>query len=283
MKSIILVLSTGRCGTQSLASCLDGIYSDVCTVTHEPLEAGYRPPRFFRAYDRLEAMLEIPEVAEHFAFVEATSRDRVYVETGWPCYAAIPLFIEKFGKRVRVAHVVRHPVPTALSIVAHKFYQPEERNDSYVRLAQLTPDCPGVFQVHLAESWGRMSAYEKCLLWWTELQLYARELESRRPEAPFRRFKMENLFSSESDALCELVEFMGLPQRAGLAEKREERVDRWREKTDLPVDWKRISAYPDCVAAAVQLGYDWRSVDARSLRDRYRFGLRERIRRALQR
>ena len=277
MKPITLFLSTGRCGTQWLASSLNEAYSDLCTVTHEPLGPHYRPPQFFRAYDRMSEMLEVPEIAAHVSFIEDTVRERPYVETGWPCYAAIPLLIEKFGAGVRIVHLTRHPVPAALSLTTHDFYQPHIRQDPYTRLAQLTPECPGVFQENLSASWPGMSAYEKCLFWWTEMQLYASEIEQRHPSTAFMRVRMEDLFDSGHSALGDLLDFMGLPKRAELMDGRSERVDRWNKKTHLPLDWERVAANAQCIAIASELGYDCGSVDATSLQRRYRMGLARRI------
>ena len=74
---------------------------------------------------------------------------------------------------------------------------------------------------------------------------------------------MDDLFDPAHEALSELVEFIGLPERARFLDSRAERVDRWRKTTHLPLDWKRVAAYPHCVAAAAELGYDLRRVAGR--------------------
>src|SRR5947199_1228789 len=107
-------LSTGRAGTQWVASVLRANYSDLAVVTHEPIAEAYRPRDFYRRYEDPEAVAAIPEVAAHLDRVCQILQSRDYIETGWPVYAAIPLVVGRFPGRARVVHLLRHPVRTAL-------------------------------------------------------------------------------------------------------------------------------------------------------------------------
>src|SRR5207248_3965232 len=112
---IVAFLSTGRCGTQWLTAGLRELHPDV-EAEHEPIGPLYKPRRYFRRYGDPEAMLEVPEVARHLDRFGRTPR--TYVETGWPLFPALPLFGLRFPERLRIVHLTRHPVPTALSHLA---------------------------------------------------------------------------------------------------------------------------------------------------------------------
>src|ERR1700761_5915285 len=96
---VVAFLSTGRCGTQWLASQFAANHPGL-GVGHEPIGVSYKPRRYFRGYDEPRAALAERAVRDHLAGIEATSRP--YVETGWPLYAALPLFAARFPDRLRV-------------------------------------------------------------------------------------------------------------------------------------------------------------------------------------
>jgi hypothetical protein len=135
---VVLFLSCGRSGTQWLAEVLSRTYGDLAVVTHEPLKRGYFPKRFFR---RPEAYATSPDgglLADHMDWVAEVTERRIYFETGWPCFPAIPLFRDRFGDRLRLVHLVRHPVPTAASLVTHQYYDPDCKTE-VVLTGQLEP------------------------------------------------------------------------------------------------------------------------------------------------
>src|SRR3954451_5339589 len=204
-RSVVVFLSTGRCGTQWLADALSNLYPDRIAVEHEPLGPLYRPRSFFRSYAQPRRILEVPEVAAH---VERIERERRYVETGWPVFAVLPLLAERFGERLRVVHLTRHPVPAALSHLAHSSYAGSPRDDAYTRLATLAPSDPNVFHPEYSERWHDLSAYEKCLFWWTEVSLFGLEFPERVPAVPFMRARSEDLLGGDRAALERLIDFM---------------------------------------------------------------------------
>lgn len=263
---MVLFVSTGRCGTQWLADKLRLIHGDLARVEHEPLGAEYQSKRFFRAYERRELPAA---VSRHLDEVEAIVSSRTYIETGWPLFSAVPAFLERFRDRVRLVHLTRHPVPTAISHMVHKTYAGSPRVDGYTRLAALSPHCEGVFQSELREAWDRMTPYEKTLFWWTEVNLYAEELGRLYPGTPFHRVRSEDLFTPGSTALRDLCRFMGLPWRPAILEHVEQRVDRWRHQTEDGYDWSLIHLYPRAVDVARRLGYSIDDVDDQELAARY--------------
>jgi hypothetical protein len=68
------VLSTGRCGTQWIASALGETFPHLLHVTHEPIDNGYEP-RAARA-----AKTVPPVVADHLERIEAILEKQSYLE-----------------------------------------------------------------------------------------------------------------------------------------------------------------------------------------------------------
>jgi hypothetical protein len=264
---IVAFLSTGRCGTQWLTAGLRRLHPEV-EAEHEPIGPLYQPRRYFRCYSDPAVVLEVRQVAEHVARLAQQSRP--YVETGWPLFPALPLLALRFPGRLRIVHLTRHPVPTALSHLAHNSYAGSPRDDAYTRWATLGPADRGVFQPAYAARWEALSPYEKCLFWWTEVHLYGLELEDRLGAVPFMRVRSEDLLGGDRSELERLLEFMGLRWRPEWVRHAESRVDRWHHHTDAEVDPLVVLEHPATVETAARLGYDAGDVDRGALAARYR-------------
>jgi hypothetical protein len=263
-----VVLSTGRCGTQWLTATLKELYGDRIRVEHEPLGALYSPRRFFRTYAEPEAILEVPEVRAHLEAIAAA--ERPYVETGWPLFAALPLLAAVFGPALRVIHLTRHPVPSALSHMVHNCFAGSARDDPYTRLATLGPADPRVFQPEYAARWDELTAYEKCLFWITEVGMFGLEFEERHPEIPFLRIQSERMLAGDRATLSALAEQMQLDWDERWVEHTSTRVDQWHHRSDVDVDPLLIERHPRALATAERLGYRGAEVDPEALRARYR-------------
>lgn len=266
---LILFVSTGRCGTQWLAANLARLYGDVAEVTHEPIGPRYNPRRYFRRPADVDQMLQDENIAPHLRRIGSVLDTRTYIETGWPLFSAVPGFLRRFGSSVRLVHLTRHPVPSAISHMVHKTYYGSPRVDYYTTLAALDPSCEGAFQRELRERWPQMTPYERTLFWWTEVHLYAEELEQLHPHVPFCRIRSEDIFQDGGAALAKICDFADLPFRAELTEALNEKVDRWHHRTDQEFDWEAIRRYPRTVELARRLGYDVDDVDPRRLTERY--------------
>ena len=265
-QSLVVFLSTGRCGTQWLTHCLREHDARVA-VEHEPIGPLYRPRSYFRCYSDPEAILAVPEVRAH---VERIAGERHYIETGWPVFAALPLLADRFADRLRVVHLTRHPIPTALSHLAHSSYAGSPRDDAYTRLATLGPSDPNVFQPEYAARWVELSDYEKCLFWWTEVNQFGLEFPERYGEIPFLRVKSEELLGGDRSALEDLVEFMGLAWDDAWLARTDRVVDKWHHRTDRDVDPFQIHRHTTTMETARHLGYDLDDVDLGALEARYR-------------
>src|SRR3954469_21938322 len=203
----VMVLSTGRCGTQWLTRMIADLYGDAVRVEHEPIGPLYSPRRFFRSYEDPAAVLSVPEVRHHVEMV-ARATDRPYVETGWPLFAALPLFAAMFGDELRVIHLTRHPVQSALSHLAHNSYAGSPRDDAYTRRATLGAHDAGVFQADYVERWDHLTPYEKCLFWITEVGMFGLEFERRFPYVQFLRVQSERLLAGDPATLRAVVAHM---------------------------------------------------------------------------
>jgi hypothetical protein len=264
---VVMFLSTGRCGTQWLTAALRELYPAI-VAAHEPIGPLYRPRRYFRRYRDPAAILEVPEVAEHVLGIEGAGRP--YVETGWPLFPALPLLGHRLRERLRIVHLTRHPVPSALSHLAHQSYAGSPREDAYTRLATLAPWDPGVFAPEYRDCWEQLTAYEKCLFWWGEVHQFGLELPHRLPGIPFLRVKSEAMLAGEPATLAELLEFMQLPWDERWCELAGRVVDRWRHHTDAELDPLAIHRHRRAVDVAHALGYDMASLDVAALSERYR-------------
>jgi hypothetical protein len=265
--SVVAFLSAGRCGTQWLANALRELYPDV-DVEHEPIGAQYRSRRYFRRYADPQAILDVPEVAAHAERIERSRRP--YIETGWPQFAALPLLAARLPKRLRIVHLTRHPVPSALSHLAHRRAGHRRGTEADAPDATLTPTDPGVFQPYYSDSWERLTPYEKCLFLWTEVQLYGLELPGRIGRIPFLRIRAERLLAGDRRALVRLLRFLELPWSDGWEAHHRRVADRWQDYAEHGVDPLELHRHPTTVEVAAQLGYDVSGLNLGALERHYR-------------
>lgn len=262
-----MFLSTGRCGTQWLAANLPALHPEL-DVRHEPIGPLYHPRRYFRRYDDPEAILDVGAVTEHVASIERA--ERPYVETGWPLFPALPLLAARLGNRLRIVHLTRHPVTSALSHTVHQCYAGSPRDDAYTRLATLGPEDPGVFGAAYAECWHHLTPYEKCLFWWTEVHGFGLEVRARLAGIPLLRVKSEAILAGDRETLQRLLAFMQLSWDERWLSLADQVVDRWHHRTSAAVDPLEIHRHRRTVDVAHALGYDMTAISPAALERRYR-------------
>lgn len=267
MTTAIFILSTGRCGTQWLSKTLGDHYADAAVVTHEPHRREYLPRRLLGIDDPAH-WPSIALIERHVATIEKHLEARHYIECGWPCFGPLPYFVRRLSGRVRVVHLVRHPVPTAASMVTHLYYH--ESRDYLVKKALLMPTDPGVALPEYRDRWPALSRFEKCLYFWAEINLLGLRLEAQLG-VPWLRIRSEDMFRGQ--ALDELLDFAGLPRGRLSNASRREYVDRYSQGTNakLRAAFGAIREHPRIMATARELGYDPLSFDAERLARRYEF------------
>jgi len=253
--NVVFFISTGRCGTQWLASTLSKFYDDVAVVTHEPLGPHYEPSTFFRHFELgLDELRErISPLREHLENIQrVVDQDKLtYIEVGWPIYGVLPSILNHFAKtigedRIRLVHLVRNPVDTALSFCNGKWYEKEgeevTKDDEgraavlikYMKVHQLNPYKDNVFHKQEYQArWSSMDALEKCLFLWLEVNRYAQEVFERFPHIAHHRVRFEDLVNGENNensALHTLSRFLDLPQREHIERAADTRVDTWKTR-----------------------------------------------------
>lgn len=256
----LFVVSTGRCGTQWLADALSRRLGDRAVVAHEPLDHDYAPREMLGAGDphRLDSNLAEP-ILDHVDFIEEVLESKPYIECGHPSWSSIPYLLRRFEGRVKVVHLVRHPVPTALSWLTHLAYcRPAPHLAEKVLLS---PFDEGVRFPSYRQRWDSMTPYEKSLYYWLEVNALACAL----PEA--LRIRYEELF--EASTLDRFLAFAGLGGADG-AIAPERLVDRFRYLTPLWFAPHLIEEHAEVMSLATRLGYDPLGFDEGELIQRYR-------------
>jgi hypothetical protein len=264
-------VSSGRCGTQWLADKLSTHYNDLAVVRHEPFKKEYQPRRYFAAYHRKEEVALSPELEAHLRGIEEILRRFQYVETGWPVYGALPLFLRRLEGRARVVHLYRNPFEAAASLATHRVYNRGEWSEA----VSITPCEDGVVQGDLrGPRWEAMPEYEKCLFWWTEINHFAFVLRNDFKTVPWLSIRFEEIFQNEGrEALHQLLAFLSLPVREGFINSRVERTDKYHFRTNQRLDAIDLGMYPTAAKVIHRLGYDNDPRTMQRIRKRYRQGV----------
>jgi hypothetical protein len=255
------VISTGRCGTQWLAEVLRRAAADTAAVAHEPLGDDYPQHAMLatRHPDNLDE--EAAEsLLEHVASIEQTLITTPYIECGHPLWSSLPYLLERFAERVRVIHLIRHPVPTAWSWLTQRAYCPPLAPHLPERVL-LSPFDDGIRFTAFRERWPSLTPYEKSLFYWAEVNAFALHLQTT-AGVPWMRCRIEDL--SRGEGLKELLAFAGLdPQPPALAA-----VDKFHFLANA-CDPHLIERHPEVLEVARAAGYDPLQFDEADLRRRY--------------
>ncbi len=263
-------LSPGRCGTQWITKNLYFNYNqeiDVGAATsfvegtvelppriHEPISTHYNSGLYYRNYDDLDSIFNDLRIKENFDRIESIlNKNRSYVEVGWPCFGAIPAFIEKL-ENVKIVILIRHPVRYAISIAAHNFF----KNINDIRV----PNLINSNILNKDYDWNNMIFYERALWFWLELYSYSQELREKYPNISFFEVKSEDLFNGSK--VKDLCNFLDLEYK----EFDLDVYDRYYRNSPIKY-WKKIFAYPDIVDLATSLGYELEESFEKELVDRY--------------
>jgi hypothetical protein len=256
MKPIGLILSPGRCGTVSIRDFLAGLGGPSVRVYHERMSvAETRPREYFRAYtpEIRKAQAGIPAVR---ALLDELDRDddRTYIETGWTAYPLAPLLIERYRRRIRVVHLVRHPILAAASHAVKGLYEEGREEELGVAPAELLPTSPRVFHPELAEHWAKMSLLERNLFRVVEINLFILELRERYPNLPWLELRTEHYGSGTP---ARLADFFGLDGSAAesLLPRSNVTARLARGARSIGDEWRRAGALPWAAETTNRLGY----------------------------
>ncbi|HLX62428.1 MAG TPA: hypothetical protein VKX17_14215 [Planctomycetota bacterium] len=253
MSFAVFILSTGRCGTQWIASQLSQHYGELYHVEHEPLHNAYCPRRMLgcRSPDKMGGE-DSASILAHADCIEHHLEKKNYIECGHPCWSTLPYFAGRFRGRLRIVHFVRHPIPTAYSWLTHGAYQPPILPHLQMK-ELLSPFDAGISFPEYRERWSAMTAFERCLYYWAEVNAFAHRFEAR-PGAPWLRISFERLFNS--DALTQLLWFLKLPPKPELVAAKSSKIDAFHHVTGTRPDFSVIEKHRRVLEIARALGYD---------------------------
>jgi hypothetical protein len=266
--SVVLVVSTGRCGTQFAEHYLRAAGGARWRVEHEPVGPAYAPRRSLRHGAWHDLLPELTTVQAHVQSVDDTlARGQHYAETGWPLFSWVPYFIERYGDAVTLVHLVRDPVRFAFSLAAHGFYDAAARDDDFTQLAALEPSDRGVRLREAQTFWPQMNAVEKSLLQWYEINAYAEELKLRYP-GRWLSLRADALFAQPRALLEGLVALRpALADDLSLDTPPPSVVDEYPLRLKTWVDGVRV---PQPVAElAASYGFDLSRIDMAALHARF--------------
>lgn len=255
LHSAVIFLCTPRCGTQWISNYLSEYYSDEAVTLHEPLENEYY---LKKNLGKLKASATKREaIAKHLDFVDEITNNMIYIEVGWQSIAGIAELYQRLPNRLKVIHLYRNPVKVAASLVTHNWYtgKVKERFEK----AELTPFDEGAFLTEYKEKWETLSLFEKSLYYWTEINLRAVEIKYRYPHLPFFSLKFEDFFEGKKEiqriTLIEMLAFMGLSYDDNMLKALDVKYDKYRSRTSININWKKIYDHPQTVALGEKLGY----------------------------
>ncbi|MEO8362248.1 MAG: hypothetical protein ABI672_19630 [Vicinamibacteria bacterium] len=267
MHRATFVLSTGRCGTQWLARKLDAAFKDSLRVSHEPLDNEYQPRlmlgrRTPHALDEKSCSVILRHVEE----IERGLEIKPYVECGHPCWSTLPYLASRLGEKMQILHLIRHPIPTALSWLSRSAYLPPLLPHLREKVLLSAFD-EGVTFTEYRDRWSSLLPFEKCVYYWAEVNAFGLNLE-KRATVPWLRVSFENLF--EGRGLESIERFLGVPDVPSIQGERAEIVDEHRSLIgeglpDLDI-WR---SHPALLETAIRLGYDSSDLDHESLGWRY--------------
>ena len=161
MATLNFIASTGRCGTHFLSALMRD-HAGETLVLREAIGWKYRPRLAFsfRDYERLAQ--DDPVLDAHLARISRHAREGTrYYEVGWPAFAWLPYFLEKYAADFAFVHVVRNPFIFAASMMTHDYFA--GRADGYAEYGTLQATDPGSPYFELADVYPAYSPYEKCL------------------------------------------------------------------------------------------------------------------------
>jgi len=208
----VLVVSTGRTGTQALAHIFDGVLPGV-HARHEP-----PPSRRLRILSNLHlcGRLGRARLQRHLTRVRGPLLDRLapllYLESNPFLHGFLDVFDDVFGAP-RVLHVVRDPRTYVVSYLRFGVFRGAKGlAAAWLPYWMLKPER---YEPDSGLVWARMSPTERLAWRWNAVN-GALERGEQLFGARYRRVRFENLFAPDGTELHELARWMGLHEPLSL-------------------------------------------------------------------
>jgi hypothetical protein len=223
-RQVVVVVSTGRTGTQALAHHLDACYDDV-TALHEP-----RPSRHLRLLSNRALAGKLTREQGIRALLRSRERlfrgidSPMYVESNWYVYGLLEA-LKDIAPRAKVLHVVRDPrtyIPSGINF--GQFSGLRALATRFVPYWYLKPE-QAPQRLEPRKPWSQHTEPERLAWHW---KVVNGEIDRVAPlfGDNFMRIRYEDLFGSEATSLGRLLEWIGLPDRTAMRERmREKKVN----------------------------------------------------------
>jgi hypothetical protein len=197
---------------------------------------------------------------------DVVASGRRYIDVGWPTFAWLPYFAQRYGASFAFAHVVRNPFSTAASLLTHGFFN--GRNDAYFRAAILRATDAGVAHAEFADRYESFSAFEKCLFHWLEVNTFI--FKYSQSPAFLGLYRFEDLYGEDGDSSEALISALLARPIADIAERK---VDRHQHALSGKIEMRDRGLVDAVRDLSLRLGYSEefldRVSDAGDLKERY--------------
>lgn len=213
VQAYVFVATTGRSGSESLSKIFEVVDGAVCY--HEPYPimfndspAGSEPKRYLE--DRFKKIKRIN-------IRRSAAGHRYYVETNHQFIKNFcSLALDHFGKKIRIIHLVRHPVQVATSFHAIGSIPGETRNGQIYLLDPKAEDNRIKLSDLLYSIAGFSHDYFKCLWYWYEVETRIKQLKASHPDVLWSSIETHNL--NDRNALMHLFQEIGIDVDSGKLE-----------------------------------------------------------------
>lgn len=267
MATANFLISTGRVSTQNIHAIVKTALPDVLSE-HEGLGPNYNSRRVFRQPRRQARVLgnRVPIQRKFIQIEDLLAEGASYVEAGWPVFGWLPYLAERFGDQLNFVHLVRDPFKTAASLTTHGFFAGKQL--AWTSRSMIHLGDPGSKYTDMIGRDTLLSAYEKNLFHWLELNSFALECHSLRGFNGLFRF--EDLYCAADCQLPAFIEHLTLRKLAITPQKA---VDNHHHRLDGEIDLQCQPLIEAVVELGVRLGYDAgklrASADPRALQETY--------------
>jgi len=255
MHPVTLAVTTGRCGTTFLEKTFKkNFQSDNNWISHEHLKQKITNVGIYhRCYSKSchQQMLN-GEISKLLNTWKAIHSSGPIVDFGWTMRSLIPYFYNEFGGVFRVLHIHRHPIEVAASFKLigsySKFNSPQWA---------ITPFHPKALFPQFKQRWNEMTAFEKCLYLWLEVNGSALELRDIFPSLPLLEVRSSQMFEQEAvvQDISQFTGFNTLNQPIEASKEKNERDLFSLERNPVREEWRQFKKHPELVEFAERLGY----------------------------
>lgn len=249
----LFVLSTGRCGTKTLAALLR--LTPAVNAFHEPLPDLYRLSRrvYHSSAPDMELLAEALRLARSNLWQATNLAGKRYVETASYGTFLMPAIL-RLIPRARFLHLTRAPDSFVLSAVRTGFYSGQ--SVVHTLISPLVGTLP-------AADWESRDPFAKCTWYWQEVNAFASDFIRSLPPDQGLHLRCEDVFRADPEALRQLY---ALVDSEPPSRRRIERVlgqqlnaGRYRpvaREVDSFTDEQREFLQQECGDLARELGYE---------------------------